>query len=128
MKMASITDARLAITIDAGTKMAKCIVTAKVNFSAYEMAEMKEGLRFRLDCQLWEDDPVWDDFIYTYASKYFPDSSPAATEPVSFEVSLKKDRLNQDIGTDEVFGKLKLVNLYTNVKVTKNTNTISYKF
>ena len=45
--MARIDSPRLAIAVDSGTKTAKCEVSCKVYFTAYEIREMREGLNFR---------------------------------------------------------------------------------
>jgi hypothetical protein len=126
--MASITNAKLKITIDAKTKKATCEVTASINFTPYEFNEIKEGLGFRLDCTLWGDDPIYDDHLYSFASKFFPDSSPSASEAISFAVVLPQNKLNEDVGKDEIYARLDLLNTYTLVKVVKKTNVISYSF
>jgi hypothetical protein len=92
---------------------------------------MKEGLKFKLDCTLWGDDSGLngsDDSLFTYGSQFFPDASSTANETATFDVTLGTSLLNEDSGTDEVFAKLTLKNLYTNQKVHKNSNTITRKF
>lgn len=130
--MASITNAKLAITHNHAAKSAKVMVTCKINFSAYEQSEMKDGLRFKLKCQLWGEDSGLtgaDDFLYTIpAAKYFPDATPAASENVAFEVTVGEGLLDEDIGTDEIYAKLKLTNLYTLVTVSKKSNQVTHSF
>ena len=69
-----------------------------------------------------------DDSLFTYGSQFFPDVSSTASETPTFDVTLGTSLLNEDSGTDDVFAKLTLKNLYTNQKVTKNSNTIERRF
>lgn len=130
--MATITNAKLAITHNHAAKTARVVVTAKANYTAFEVNQMKEGLKFKLICQLWGEDSGLtgaDDFLYTIPmAKYFPDATPSATENVAFEVTVGEGLLNEDIGTDEVYAKLKLTNLFTLITVNKNTNVVSHSF
>ncbi len=129
--MATLSNARLAITSDDEKKTSHCVVTCKVTFTTFELNDMKDGLRFKLDCTLWGDDSGLngaDDSLFTYGSQFFPDASSTATETPTFDVTLGTSLLNEDSGTDDVFAKLTLKNLYTNQKVTKNSNTIERKF
>lgn len=127
--MAGLGSARLTITPRSSTHTATCTVACKVYFTAYEMAQMKEGLSFRLDCELWEDDTITpDDFLYRYGSRFFPDTTPASPESVSFSVVLGTSLLDQEWGRDEIYALLKLKNLYTGRTVTIRTNTITRSF
>lgn len=130
--MATITNRSLAINHNHTSKSAKVTVTCKVNFTTFEMNQMKEGLRFKLICQLWGEDSGLtgdDDFLYTIpTAKFFPDSTPSASENVAFEVTVGEGLLNEDLGTDEVYAKLKLSNLYTLITVAGNTNVVSHSF
>ncbi len=130
--MSTITNANLAISVDNAKKTARCVITAKVFFTRYEMKEMEQGLRFVLHCSLWgEDLGMWlnpDDFLYSYGSKYFPDATPTSPESVTFDVIVGVDLLNEDWGTDEVYGLLTLKNLYTGNKVKVRTNVVKRKF
>jgi hypothetical protein len=132
--MALITSSKLDITVDAAKKTATPVVTCTILFTSFEMSQMKQGLRFRLDCELWGEDlgrGNWldaDDFLYRYSSKFFPDPTPTASESVTFKATFPKSVLDEDIWTDEVYGDLLLRNLYTNVAVRKKTNVISYSF
>lgn len=130
--MANITNAQLIITEDSDKKTARCVVNAKVFFTAYEMREMREGLKFVLHCSLWgEDLGMWlnpDDFLYSYGSKHFPDATPTSPESVVFDVTVGVGLLNEDWGTDEVYGLLTLKNLYTGNTVKAKTNVVKRKF
>jgi len=130
--MATLVNPRLNITVDNAKKTARCVVTCEVLFTAYEMNEMKEGLRFILHCSLWgEDLGMWlnpDDFLFSYGSKVFPDATPTAREKVAFDVTVGVSLLDEDWGTDEVYGLLTLRNLYTNATVKRKTNVVVRSF
>ncbi len=133
--MATITDAKLSISHDHEKKLARCIVTCKVNFTPVEFCLMRAcpNVRwFKLKCQLWGSDSGLtgsDDFLYTYPMvRYYPDPTPSATESATFDVTLGEGVLDEDWGEDEVYGKLILVNLNTLVSVSKKTNTVSHHF
>ena len=133
--MGTITDAKLSITHDHEKRTARPIVTCKVNFTRLEFCLMKacpDVKWFKLKCQLWGADSGLtgaDDYLYTYPSvKYFPDPTPSLTESVKFDVTLGEGVLDEDWGIDEVYGKLKFINLNTMVQITKKTNTVSHRF
>ena len=54
--MAKLTNTNLAITSDDERKTSHCVVTCKVVFTTFELNDMKNGLRFKLDCTLWGED------------------------------------------------------------------------
>ncbi len=130
--MATITHRNLTINHNHTAKSAKVMVTCKANFTAFEMAQMKQGLQFKLVCQLWGDDSGLtgaDDFLYTIPSaKFFPDGTPSASENIAFEATVGEGLLNEDLGTDEIYARLKLSNLYTQVTIAGNTNIVSHNF
>ena len=133
--MATITNATLALAHDHRKKTVKATVTCKVNFTALELCQMKNcsGIRlFKLKCQLWGEDSGLtgaDDFLFTYSDVFFfPDTTPTATESRTFDVLLGEGVLDEDWGQDEVYGLLKLVNLYSMIEVKKKTNTVSHSF
>jgi hypothetical protein len=130
--MASISNATLAISHDHTKKTAHTVVKAKINFTQFEMNQMKDGLRFKLKCQLWGADSGLtgaDDFLFTYSVvRHYPDATPAVTEDAVFDVTLGEGVLDEDWGTDEIYGKLILTNEYTLVQVKKNTNQVSHNF
>lgn len=129
--MASVNSVRLAVAHDHTTRTAKVSVVAQLGFSAYELSQMQLGLRFKCRCELWGADSGLtgaDDFLYTMFPKYFPDATPAALEEVKFEQTLGEGVLNEDIGTDEVYAKIILQNLYTTVTAKRNSNQVSHRF
>jgi hypothetical protein len=128
--MATLASTNLTITSDAAKQTSHCVVTCKVGFTTFELNDMKNGLRFKLDCTLWGDDSEFngaDDSLYTYGSQFF-DSSATASQAATFDVTVGTDLLNEDSGTDEVFAKLALKNLYTSKTIPKKSNVITRKF
>jgi hypothetical protein len=131
--MATISNAKLTISHDHTKKTARPVVKAQIGFTQCEMNQMKDGLKFKLKCQLWGADPGLfdgdDDFLFTYSPvKFYPDASPAVTEDALFDVTLGEGVLDEDWGTDTIYAKLILTNQYTLVKVKKNTNQVSHSF
>ena len=126
--MAALSVANLSITDIPQTKTARCTAKVKITFTSYEMEEMKQGLRFRLDCSLYGDDPVWDDHLFHYASKFFPDASPANPENPVFDAVLGTSLLDEDFGRDEIYAKFRLRNLYTGSLVTAKSNVVHRSF
>jgi hypothetical protein len=133
--MAAITNATLALAHDHSKKTVRAVVRCTVKFTGYEQCLMRscpQERMFKLKCQLWGEDSGLtgaDDHLYTYPTvHYFPDSTPTATENRAFEVTLGEGVLDEDWGQDEVYGRLRLVNLFTLVEVTKKTNTVSHSF
>jgi hypothetical protein len=133
--MATITNAVLAIEHDHRKKLARAVVKCKVNFTEAELCMMKTcaGQKlFKLKAQLWGDDSFLtgaDDHLWTYSDVYyFPDPTPSGSESRSFDVTLGEGVLDEDWGTDEVYGKLILQNLLTLAKITKKTNTVHHSF
>ena len=133
--MATITNAQLTITHDHKKKTAQCVVRCTVNFTPLELCQMKtcrDVRLFKLKCELWGADSGLtgaDDYLYTYSTVfYFPDPSPTASEQRTFDVTVGEGLLDEDFGEDEIYGKLILQNLYTLVKITKNTNQVHHSF
>lgn len=129
--MATISNPNLDIKHDHTKRTARVLITANLNFTEYELSQMRQGLRFKLQAKLWGADSGFnggDDSLYTLSPKYYPDSTPSATEKVSFDVTLGEGVLDEDLGTDEVYARLTLVNLYTQVAVVRKTNEISHNY
>jgi len=132
--MATIANARLTINLSLPANQADVVVECVVRFTQLEMFLMQNGLRFRLDCKVWGEDlgqGNWldaDDFLFTYDSKFFPDASPTQVENVTgqnaFRRRMNKNVINEDSGTDEIYGELTLTNLENNNKVKLKTNVI----
>jgi len=88
---------------------------------------------FKLRGELWGDDSGLvsspPDHLFTYTDVfYFPDATPNATESRTFDVTVGTSLLDEDLGTDEIFGRLKLSNLYTGTEVLARTNVVSGRF
>ena len=70
-----------------------------------------------------------DDHLFTYPTlKFFPDASPTSTEEVTFSAVVGEGVLNEDLGGDEIYGKLILTNEFTLNEVKKNTNQVNGDF
>ncbi len=132
--MATIANAKLAISVNLPTGTAKVLVTCDVRFSQLEIFLMKNGLRFRLNCQVWGEDNgqgAWvdpDDHLFNYASVFFPDATPTSVEKATFETTVSLRVLQEDSGTDEIYGQLILRNLENGSSVRRKTNTVVHQF
>jgi hypothetical protein len=132
--MATITEAKLALTHDHKTQTVRALVTCKVNFTGLELCMMKscpDQRLFKLRCYLFGQDVTNpDDLKYTYESRhYFPDPTSSATESRTFDVLLGAGALDEDTSSaDEIYGQLRLTNLFTLVAVKKNTNVVTHAF
>ncbi|HEX8283897.1 MAG TPA: hypothetical protein VF588_11110 [Pyrinomonadaceae bacterium] len=112
------------------------MVKCKVNFTRLELCQMKTCNQiklFKLKCQLWgADDGFFDRtdiLLFTYSNVFFcPDATPNANENAAFEVAVGEGVLYEDTRTDEIFGRLLLTNLYTQMQVTKKTSQVSHSF
>jgi len=129
--MATLSKPSLSINHDHNKKVGKVMVTGKITFTEFEMNQMKEGLKFKVKCALWGEDSGLtgdDDHLFTLTNKYLPDASPTAVENYKFEVTVGEGVLDEDWGTDEVYAKVTLINLYTLVAVSKSSNIVSHSF
>jgi hypothetical protein len=133
--MATISHAKLQIKHDHSKKLATAVVTGTVTFTSVEQALMRTlpGQRvFKLSCELWGADSWFrggDDKRYRYPSVYyFADSTPTPAEERKFTVTVGEGVLDEDSGTDEIYGKLVLDNLLFPARVSKNTNEVSHSF
>ena len=132
--MATIANAKLAISVNLPTGTAKVLVTCDVRFSQLEIFLMKNGLRFRLNCQVWGEDNgqgAWvdpDDHLFNYASVFFPDATPTSVEKATFETTVSLRVLQEDSGTDEIYGQLILRTLENGSSVRRKTNTVVHQF
>lgn len=134
--MATISHANLQIKHDHDKKLATPVVTGKVTFTPIEQALMKTlpGQRvFKLTCELWGADGWFpgddDNKRYRYTTVYyFADSTPTPVEERKFSVTVGEGVLDEDLGTDEIYGKLILDNLLFPARVEKKTNEVSHNF
>ena len=140
--MATITNRKLTIAHDHSKKTVRPVVTCDVNFTELELCQMKACARtrfFKLKCELMGSDGGLfggDDHLWTYSQVfYFPDPTPTATESRTFDkdaggqtLVLGEGVLDEDWGQDEIYGRLKLVNLASLVAVTKSTNKVEHHF
>ena len=133
--MASLSEVKLTISHDHRKKLVTPKVVCKVNFSPIELCLMTNCPKhkmFKLRCSLWGEDGFLtgaDDFLWNYSDiYYFPDASPTTPESRTFVVTLGEGVLDEDFGKDEVYGLLKLQNLFTGATLQKKTNVVSHYF
>lgn len=138
--MAAIVKPRLKIQNFDSVDLAKVTVTCRIFFNECEYHFMKHfcGCNvFRLSCSLYGMDAGPDELLYTFSpSKGFPDTSITQVEDVKFEKILKESVLDEDpfwhwlcIGNlDEIYGRLRLTNLFAGTSVVRNTNVVQQEF
>lgn len=132
--MATLAAAKLNISLNLPSSNAKVVVTCDIRFSRLEQFLMTHGLRFRLNCKLWGKDLGQglprdpDDPLFNYPTKFFPDANPTPVEQVRFEASVPLSLLNEDAGTDQIYGELILTNLEFDKVVKSRTNVVVYQF
>ena len=136
--MAEMTNVRMEVHPDPQTQTARVLVKCDLHFEDRELEIMKrqpELIYFQLFCRLLGKDlgrlrdkvPYinTDDWIYTYATQFFPDETPSPVESVCFDTRLGFRLLNEDlIGSDEVYAQLILRGRYSfwDCMLVRNTN------
>lgn len=138
--MASIANARLAITPDWMTQTANVRVTCDVRYTQEEVAQMqrKPGLMyFSIYCWLYGHDASHpklkglQDELYSFTSYALPRGEPAEVEEVVFEATLSQNLLNEDVvGSDEIYAEINLRGWigFKGLYDEATTNVISYAF
>ncbi len=111
-------------------------MTATVNFSAADIGAMRDGPKYRLGCEVWENDndnqapePGIDQFVFDFPRVVYPkrpNRLPSRTEPLTFEstvtrVSLDLDQPNPN--GDEIVALL-ILTTPTGERVTRATNLV----
>jgi hypothetical protein len=130
--MASLSNANLTLTRDTDKKTVRAVASVRITFTTFELNQMKQGLRFRLRAKLMGADSGLfggDDDLFTYTpSKTFPDATPNNVENATFDVVLGEGVLDEDTGTDEIYAKFELTNLFTLVTVRRNSPEVTGNF
>ncbi len=132
--MAILINSKLAINLNLPNKMAEVVVTGKVKFTTFEFFMLQNGVRFRLDCRIWGED--WgqgnllnsDDKLFSYGSKFFPDTNPTQTENFTFTKQVPQSTLDEDTGTDNIYGEVTITNLENLVRSKQRTNIVHHNF
>src|SRR5215218_9933138 len=130
--MATLVSSHLTIQLNLPNKMARVVVTGRVQFTTFEFFMLQHGVRFRLDCKIWGEDlgqGNWlnaDDNIFSYASMFFPDTTPAQTENFTFSRDVPQSTLDEDLGTDDIYGEVTITNLENLVRSKQKTNVIHH--
>jgi hypothetical protein len=124
-----IVDEKLIIDHDQNRKLANVTVTGEIRFSPqeiYQMINYEEKL-FKLKCELWGQDMVTKDKLYTFNPlKYYPGYTPNPTERFTFKEILGQGVLDEDVGKEEIYAKLILTNLLTGNQVIDKTEAIIF--
>ena len=133
--MATITNVKLTIVEDNRRKTVDVTVKGKVNFTSIEHCLMKNCPKskwFKLKCELWGADgglTFGDDKLYVIPHvKHYPDNNPSMSESFTFSDTFASEILNEDWGTDEIYAKLRLRNLYTNTEISRKSNVVTGSF
>lgn len=77
-------------------------VKCDVNFTDNDILQMNSGiLKLRLKCQIWGDDPVFDDHLFNYPEekRYPEDFGGGAILPTIhtfFQIDVQRGLLNED--------------------------------
>ncbi|HEV8484401.1 MAG TPA: hypothetical protein VGV87_12730 [Blastocatellia bacterium] len=119
--MATIQNQFLSILVNQSTEQATVVVDAQVTFGPNELA-----LASRLDCRILGDDPLIDDFLFSFPTHFFFDAG--AAQSARFERDdIPRSLLNEDIiGADEIVGELTL-KLSTGASISKRTNVFQLR-
>lgn len=139
--MATITSAVLTIPHDHTKKTATPTVQTTIQFSNIELQKMVAipGRWFKLKCEIWSKDTLFnnparpwdqtDDKLYTFNEVfYFSDGTPAPTESRTFKALIGIGLLNEDLGVDEIYAKVRLTNLITGITVSRVSNLVRHNF
>ena len=124
-----IVDEKLTIGHDQNGKFTNVIVTGEIRFGPQELYQMvnHEEKLFKLKCELWGQDMVVKDKLYTFNPlKYYPTYAANATERFTFKEVLGHGVLDEDLGKDEIYAKLILTNLLTGNQVIDKTDIVRY--
>lgn len=115
-------------------KKYKVTVECDLHFNNLEICQMRacggDIPVFQLRCSLWGLDPLFDDHLFDFIEvKNYPEGSPVPDVHAIFETTASGSALNEDWGTDEVFGRLRLKNLlmFTGY-LERDTNTVERHF
>ena len=115
--MATINSAILALDPEVNNQV-NVIVVCQLGIPASE-----NNSQFRLDCTVFGNDLLKDDFLFSYESQFF--FGFQAGPERRFEKKVSRSLLNEDlIGRDEVIGKVTLRNVTLNKVVKRNTGVV----
>jgi hypothetical protein len=110
---------------------AKKTATLKVEYTLHQAAVERNmvGLRYKETIQLWGADSGADDFLFSFATTTYPNSSDVHINR-SRSVTLADDILDEDgwfWPTDEVYARVCVTPLLPNAHC-KNSNEIHHRF
>lgn len=124
-----IVDEKLIIDHNQNRKLANVTVSGEIRFSPQEMYQMinYEEKLFKLKCELWGQDIIDKDKLYTFNPlKYYPSYTPNPIERFTFKEILGQGVLDEDVGKEEIYAKLILTNLLTGNQVIDKTQATSF--
>lgn len=118
------------ISTNAGTAL--CQVSCKIKFTKLEFNLIKLGLTFQISCTLLGRDTESrdriDDHIFSFQTKFLPDTTPADTETIMFEQTIALSKLDEDKdnlrNADEVYARITVKDNYTLGTFQANTNIV----
>ena len=118
--MANIENQPINILLSPNGEQASVTVVAEVTFEPNE-----SPIGARLNCRVLGDDPLRDDFLFSYSTHFF---TSFGNQEVRFERNdISRSLLNEDIiGADEIVGELQL-NLPTGTQIKKRTNVFQLR-
>ena len=115
--MATIDSAILILDAESNNRV-EVIVDCQLTISPAESQS-----QFRLDCTVFGNDLLRDDFLFSYESQFFFGFN--ANTNSRFTKTISRELLNEDlVGRDEVRGKVTLRNLTLNKVVKRNTSVV----
>ena len=122
--------AKVVLTLKHDKKRRTVLVTATptLTFTAYEVNQMQNGLRYRLDCKLYGDDVWYDDHLFTLESQSIGATNPSTSMVTTFTTTVGQSLLNEDWGKDEIYAYVQLYNPYTGVRRSRRSPVVSGYF
>src|SRR5262245_13848917 len=101
--MATLQSAQLTITINQTLKTAKVLIKGDILFTPNDVGS------FDLECSVFGDDPIADDFLFRYQSRGLGAQGFTIVEPFEFSSTESLSILNEDIiGKDEIYAEIVL--------------------
>ena len=127
--MATINNAKLAITTDRPLDRAKVVVNCDVDFTEVEVNAMNMlGLRYTLHCRVLDRIMLEEDPVVTFHHQDLPRMSGGATRSMhaEFDAVVAMTDLNEHVfGKDKLVAELKLKNEETGSELVKRSEVIA---
>jgi hypothetical protein len=121
--MADIVDPKLTVTKGSGPSWTLTVKYTAV-FTPPEV-NAPNNFVFRDAIEVWEDDPISDDYITVGGGSVFNPNELRVPRTISLAVH--EDALDTELGEEEIFAKVRLRNVSLNVLMPKKkTNTVHF--